>query len=59
MHWKYAWKYMESVLMSIRNLHRKWEYSMHEKNAHNRIYAYRIKNGVGVLFLQDNYVHLF
>ena len=35
--------------MTIRNLRRKREYSMYEKNAHNRIYAHRIKNGVDVL----------
>ena len=37
--------------MTIRNLRRKREYSMNEKNARNRIYAHRIKNGVDVLTL--------
>ena len=34
--------------MAIRNLLRKRKYSVHEKNARNRIYAHRINNGGGV-----------
>ena len=37
--------------MTIRNLRRKREYSMHEKNSRNCFYAYRIKNGDDALTL--------
>ena len=37
--------------MTIRNLRRKSEYSMHEKIVRYRIYAHRIKNGVNILSL--------